>query len=149
MRFAASPEIASHDPQQLCTPPTATHCTRFLGAVIGRPIYHNLPMCGRYRLPRRKQLIEEYFASVFRGNEDFSPRYNIASTQPVPVIRQNPKEPVRELSLLRWDSFHHMGPRLVWFRQGDQCKVGKREHKACVPRCVEISHMPHSGRCVL
>ena len=34
--------------------------------------------------------------------DDWSPRYNIAPTQPVPVIRQNPKEPVRELSLMRW-----------------------------------------------
>ena len=34
--------------------------------------------------------------------EDWNPRYNIAPTQSVPVIRQNPKEPVRELSLFRW-----------------------------------------------
>ncbi len=58
-------------------------------------------MCGRYRLSRRKQLLEEYFDSG-PGDEDWAPRYNIAPTQPVPVIRQNPKEPVRELSLLRW-----------------------------------------------
>jgi putative SOS response-associated peptidase YedK len=59
-------------------------------------------MCGRYRLSRRKQLVEEYFDSVSEEQEDWSPRYNIAPTQPVPVIRQNPKEPVRELSLCRW-----------------------------------------------
>jgi putative SOS response-associated peptidase YedK len=58
-------------------------------------------MCGRYRLSRRKQVIEEHFDSV-SGEEDWSPRYNIAPTQPVPVIRQNPKEPRRELSLMRW-----------------------------------------------
>jgi len=58
-------------------------------------------MCGRYRLSRRKQVVEEYFDSV-SGEEDWNPRYNIAPTQPVPVIRQNPKEPVRELSLVRW-----------------------------------------------
>jgi putative SOS response-associated peptidase YedK len=58
-------------------------------------------MCGRYRLSRRKQMIEEYFGSV-SGEDDWNPRYNIAPTQPVPVIRQNPKEPRRELSLLRW-----------------------------------------------
>ena len=57
-------------------------------------------MCGRYRLSRRKQIIEEHFASV--SGEDWSPRYNVAPTQSVPVIRQNPKEPVRELSLVRW-----------------------------------------------
>ena len=58
-------------------------------------------MCGRYRLSRRKQIIEEHFDAV-SGEEDWSPRYNIAPTQPVPVIRQHPKEPVRKLSLHRW-----------------------------------------------
>lgn len=41
-------------------------------------------MCGRYRLSRRKQLIEEYFDAS--GEDDWDPRYNIAPTQPVPVI---------------------------------------------------------------
>lgn len=58
-------------------------------------------MCGRYRLSRRKQIVAEYFDSV-SGDEDWSPRYNVAPTQSVPVIRQNRKEPVRELSLVRW-----------------------------------------------
>jgi putative SOS response-associated peptidase YedK len=58
-------------------------------------------MCGRYRLSRRKQLVEEYFDTV-SGEDDWTPRYNIAPTQPVPMIRQNPKEPRRELSLVRW-----------------------------------------------
>ena len=57
-------------------------------------------MCGRYRLSRRKQLVEEYFDAS--GDDDWSPRYNIAPTQPVPVIRQHPKEPNRLLSLARW-----------------------------------------------
>lgn len=58
-------------------------------------------MCGRYRLSRRKQIIEEHFDSV-SGDEDWTPRYNIAPTQPVPIIRQNPKEPRRELLFMRW-----------------------------------------------
>jgi putative SOS response-associated peptidase YedK len=58
-------------------------------------------MCGRYRLSRRKQIIEEHFDSV-SGDEDWSPRYNVAPTQPVPIIRQHPKEPVCHLSLVRW-----------------------------------------------
>jgi putative SOS response-associated peptidase YedK len=49
-------------------------------------------MCGRYRLSRRKQIIEEHFETV-SDEPDWNPRYNIAPTQPVPVIRQNPKEP--------------------------------------------------------
>jgi len=64
---------------------------------------HNLlVMCGRYRLSRRKQIIEEHF-DVVSGEEDWRPRYNVAPTQPVPSIRQHPKERRRELSLVRWD----------------------------------------------
>jgi putative SOS response-associated peptidase YedK len=58
-------------------------------------------MCGRYRLSKRKQLIEEHFDTV-SGDEDWNPRYNVAPTQPVPIIRQNPKEPIRQQSLVRW-----------------------------------------------
>jgi len=58
-------------------------------------------MCGRYRLSRRKQPVEEYF-DCGSDEPDWSPRYNVAPTQPVPVIRQSPKEPVLELSLMRW-----------------------------------------------
>src|SRR5690349_14829526 len=58
-------------------------------------------MCGRYRLSRRKQIVQEYFDSS-SDEQDWVPRYNIAPTQPVPVIRQHPEEPVRELSMMRW-----------------------------------------------
>ena len=58
-------------------------------------------MCGRYRLSRRKQLVEEYFDTV-SDEPDWTPRYNVAPTQPVPVIRQHPKEPVPQLSLMKW-----------------------------------------------
>ncbi len=58
-------------------------------------------MCGRYRLSRRKQLVEEYFGAVSE-QEDWNPRYNIAPSQPAPVIRQDAREPVRRLSTIRW-----------------------------------------------
>jgi putative SOS response-associated peptidase YedK len=58
-------------------------------------------MCGRCRLSRRKQIVEEYF-DVASDIDDWNPRYNVAPTQPVPVIRQHPKEPHRDLSLMRW-----------------------------------------------
>jgi putative SOS response-associated peptidase YedK len=65
------------------------------------PICNNFLMCGRYRLARRKQIIEEHFDTV-SGEEDWNPRHNIAPTQSVPVIRQRPKEPSRELAMMRW-----------------------------------------------
>jgi putative SOS response-associated peptidase YedK len=54
------------------------------------------------RASRRKEIIEEPFDAS--GEEDWNPRYNIAPTQPVPVIRQDPKEPRRVFSLMRWGS---------------------------------------------
>ena len=57
-------------------------------------------MCGRYRLSRRKQIIEEHFDTA-DWQDDWSPRYNIAPTQHIPVIRQHPKEPIRQLSSMK------------------------------------------------
>ena len=57
-------------------------------------------MCGRYRLSRRKQLIEEYFET---DNEvEWEPRYNIAPSQPVGIIRQGTSTSERRFSLARW-----------------------------------------------
>src|SRR5947199_8336543 len=58
-------------------------------------------MCGRYRLSRRKQIVEEYFHCLSE-EQDWAPRYNIAPTQAIPVIRQHPKEPIRVLSSMKW-----------------------------------------------
>jgi putative SOS response-associated peptidase YedK len=63
-------------------------------------------MCGRYRLSRRKQIIEEYF-DTSPWDDDWNPRFNIAPTQPVPVIRQHPKEPSRQISMMRWGLVPH------------------------------------------
>jgi putative SOS response-associated peptidase YedK len=65
-----------------------------------------LIMCGRYRLSRRKQLVEKYFDTT-PWEEDWNPRFNIAPTQPVPVIRQHPKEAVRQLSVMKWGLIPH------------------------------------------
>ena len=41
------------------------------------------------------------------GDDDWNPRYNIAPTQSVPVIRQNPKDSIREFSMMRWGLIPH------------------------------------------
>lgn len=53
-----------------------------------------------------KQTIEEYFDTP-SWDDDWSPRYNIAPTQPIPVIRQHPKERVRQLSVMKWGLIPH------------------------------------------
>jgi len=73
------------------------------------------------------------------GDEDWKPRYNIAPTQPIPVIRQNPKEPIRELSLIRWGLIPSWAKDPVRRRPDDQRKVGNGGHEASVPGGAEIS----------
>src|SRR5579884_5550 len=63
-------------------------------------------MCGRFRLSRRKELIEQYFGSA-PWDDDWEPRYNIAPTQIVPVVWQHPKEPLRQVSLMKWGLIPH------------------------------------------
>jgi putative SOS response-associated peptidase YedK len=57
-------------------------------------------MCGRYRLARKKEILAEVFD--VEDDDDWSPRYNIAPSQSVPVVRQDATRPVRSFSLIRW-----------------------------------------------
>jgi putative SOS response-associated peptidase YedK len=91
-----SPLVSKVNPSHLAD------CAALHGYSVAHPICNNLVMCGRYRLSRRKQFLEEHFDCSSEEDWDWNARYNIAPTQPIPVIRQHPKEPVRELSLMRW-----------------------------------------------
>ncbi len=56
-------------------------------------------MCSRYSLTSPPEAVRAYFA---HGDaHEFPPRYNIAPTQPVAIVRLNPKG-ARELALVRW-----------------------------------------------
>ena len=57
-------------------------------------------MCGRYRLSRRKQIIEELRQLVGRGRLGSTVQHR--ADPACAVIRQNPNEPIRDLSLMRW-----------------------------------------------
>jgi putative SOS response-associated peptidase YedK len=57
-------------------------------------------MCGRYRLTAKERYIRDHFG--LEEDPPWTPRWNIAPTQPVPVIRQDKKEPKRSFALLRW-----------------------------------------------
>jgi len=57
-------------------------------------------MCGRYRLTAKERYMRDHFGL----HEDlaWSPRWNIAPTQQIPVVRQDRDAPRRTFSLLRW-----------------------------------------------
>jgi len=56
-------------------------------------------MCGRFALIAEKDDIEALLALL--DLEAFPPRYNIAPTQPVPIVRMGANG-ARELALVRW-----------------------------------------------
>jgi putative SOS response-associated peptidase YedK len=69
-------------------------------------------MCGRFRLARKKEILEEEFGAEAVGDElawaaMSSPRYNVAPSQQIPVLRQDALRqdsttPRRTLSPMLW-----------------------------------------------
>ena len=65
-------------------------------------------MCGRFRVARSKEILEEAFdAEDSLSPVEWTPRYNAAPGQAVVAVRQSSKHedterPVRRLALLRW-----------------------------------------------
>jgi putative SOS response-associated peptidase YedK len=57
-------------------------------------------MCGRYRLSAKERYLRDHFG--LEGDVSWQPRWNIAPTQRVPIVRQDRKEPKRTFSLVRW-----------------------------------------------
>src|SRR3989440_8583322 len=55
-------------------------------------------MCGRYAIPTAPEAIRQLFGYLEQRN--FPPRYNVAPTQPVPIVRM--VEGKCQLALVRW-----------------------------------------------
>lgn len=60
-------------------------------------------MCGRFRIARKKEILEaEFDADSALDDLDWVPRYNVAPGQELVVVRQDKAEPVRCFSRMRW-----------------------------------------------
>lgn len=59
-------------------------------------------MCGRYAITLPPEAVRNYFAFV--EHPDFPPRYNVAPTQPIPVVVADPpmRGGLRHFILMRW-----------------------------------------------
>jgi len=57
-------------------------------------------MCGHYRLTAKERYLREHFA--LDADVSWSPRWNIAPTQPLPIVRQHKSQPPRTFDLVRW-----------------------------------------------
>ena len=60
-------------------------------------------MCGRYLITSAPEAFRRLFG--YRGEASFPPRYNVAPTQPVPIVRLLEGE--RQLAPVRWGLIPH------------------------------------------
>jgi putative SOS response-associated peptidase YedK len=62
-------------------------------------------MCGRFALKTPPRSIQEHFS--LPGTVELSPRYNIAPSQAIAVVRHLPGKRFRQLDMLRWGLIPH------------------------------------------
>ena len=102
-------------------------------------------MCGRYAITTAPEAIRQLFRYLEQPN--FPPRYNVAPTQPVPIVRMT--EGKRQFALVRWGLIPAWvkDPRDV--HAGDQRarRIGARQ--ARVQERHEVPALPVSGRRLL
>jgi putative SOS response-associated peptidase YedK len=69
---------------------------------VARGAVGSSAMCGRYAITLPPEAVRAYFA--YRETPNFPPRYNIAPTQPIPVVIAEPRSAggVRHFQLMRW-----------------------------------------------
>jgi putative SOS response-associated peptidase YedK len=64
------------------------------------PLIHWRSMCGRYRLTSKERYLRDHFG--LDDDPPWTPRWNIAPSQPIPTVQQDPKRPERTFHLARW-----------------------------------------------
>jgi putative SOS response-associated peptidase YedK len=88
-------------------------------------------MCGRYRLTAKERYLRDHFG--VDADLTWAPRWNIAPTQPVPVVRQDAKETKRTFTLLRWGLIPY------W-------TLLAKYHMTCRPSCAKAEVRVGAGR---
>jgi|SRR5437773_12181581 len=89
-------------------------------------------MCGRYRLTAK----ERYLLDHFELDEDpsWTPRWNIAPTQLIPIVRQHGTAAKRSFDLGPVGSNSILGQGSIHRDKNHQCHVGDRSGQASLPR---------------
>ena len=113
--------------------------------------YNRQQMCGRYRLSRRAEILASRFYAEYEGM-DWEARYNIAPTQTVPVIQQDPCEPVRRASLMRWGLVPNwakdatIGARMINARSETAAEKPQLSESSSSADAVSFLRMPFTNR---
>ena len=100
-------------------------------------------MCGRYMLTTPVDALRQLF--LFTERPNLPPRYNIAPTQDVPIVRRTRDGAARELIMVRWGLVPYwaddpkIGNRLI------NARARERGAHAGVPRGLSAPALPGAG----
>ena len=99
-------------------------------------------MCGRYCITSAPEAIRALFR--YREQPNFPARYNVAPTQPVPIVRMVEGE--RQFALVRWGLIPAWvkDPKGFSLLINARAEIGQRQ--ARVPERYEAPPLPVSGR---
>ena len=102
-------------------------------------------MCGRYTLTASPEALRALFR--YEEQPNFPPRYNIAPTQPIPIVRL--ADGKRHFALVRWGLLPSWvkDPKSFTLLINARGEVGGRE--AGLPRRHETAALPDPGRWLL
>jgi putative SOS response-associated peptidase YedK len=59
-------------------------------------------MCGRYDNLIAREAYKGLYKAMRLPKSNFRPRYNIAPTDPIPIVRIDPRDGAREVTMARW-----------------------------------------------
>ncbi len=99
-------------------------------------------MCGRYVIISTPEAIRALFGYAEQPN--FPPRYNVAPTQPIPVVRLHDGK--RSFALMRWGLLPSWVKDPKNLSASHQCARRIRSRKAGVPQRHAPAALPHSDR---
>jgi putative SOS response-associated peptidase YedK len=68
-------------------------------------------MCGRYDNLIAREAYKGLYKAMRLPKSNFPPRYNIAPTDPIPIVRIDPRDGEREVTMARW------GPIPFWMKE--------------------------------
>jgi putative SOS response-associated peptidase YedK len=104
-------------------------------------------MCGRVRLSSDVSEIKLVFSiPPHRPTPNFPPSWNVAPTDPLPVIRYDTKAGERSLDVLRWGLVPDWAKDLKVRLVNHQCQGRGDREQAGLPGGVPAASLPRAGR---
>src|ERR1700751_1656434 len=101
-------------------------------------------MCGRYRLTAKERYLRDHFG--LDEDPTWTPRWKIAPTRPVPIVRQKSVSSTRSFDLVSLGPDSFLGQRSLNRDENHQCYVGNGGRKACIPGCTAPATLSHPGQ---